>query len=114
MRSAQTVSWPGPLEPARKHPLSAEALRDTVGRLGETPFELRHVALDVPDPVLVPRSVLNDLRRRAVALLQEQRDAGKRYTIAEPEALDRMRAEVCRLVSDSPQSGKVDSTLRTS
>src|SRR5205085_1345701 len=88
-----TVSWSGPLEPARTSPLTEEGLRDPLGRLGETPFELRHVALDVPDPVLVPRSVLNDLRRRALARLLEQRSAAGRHPVREPEALDRLRAE---------------------
>src|SRR5207302_99694 len=64
-----TVTWPGPLERARKHPLSAEQLREQVGRLGDTPYYLAEVELDVCDPVLVPKSVLNTLRRQAVSEL---------------------------------------------
>jgi putative protease len=87
------VSWPGPLPEARKHPLTVEILREQFGRLGETPFELAGVEADLPDAVLAPKSVLNDLRRRAVALLLECRDRAARREVAEPAALDRLRAE---------------------
>jgi putative protease len=89
---AVEVSWPGPLERALKHPLSEAAFRESFGRLGETPFELGAVALDVPEPVLAPKSVLNDLRRQAVARLLEQREAARRRAVAEPDALERLRA----------------------
>jgi U32 family peptidase len=88
------VSWEGPLQQAEKHPLTVAAVRETFGRLGETPFELRAVELNVPEPVLVPKSVLNDLRRRAVTLLQERREAAVRHTAAEPAALEHLRAEI--------------------
>jgi putative protease len=89
---AVEVSWPGPLERALKHPLSEAAFRESFGRLGETPFELGAVALDVPEPVLAPKSVLNDLRRQAVARLLEQRETARRRAVAEPDALERLRA----------------------
>ncbi len=85
------ISWPGPLERALKHPLSETAFRESFGRLGETPFRLAEVAMDVPEPVLVPKSVLNDLRRQAVARLLEQREAARRHPITELDALERLR-----------------------
>jgi putative protease len=88
------VSWPGPLERAVKHPLTAEAVREQFGRLGETPFELAAVETELPEPVLVPKSVLNDLRRQAVARLLECRSSSARRPVAEPDALDRMRREI--------------------
>ena len=54
---------PGPLEVARTRPTSAAEVREPLSRLGDTPFELAAATVDLPDPVLVPRSVLNDLRR---------------------------------------------------
>ena len=47
-----------------------ETAREQLGRLGGTPFELGQVTLDVADPVMVPKSVLNDLRRQAVELTE--------------------------------------------
>jgi len=67
------ASWPGPLELARKQPLTVETLREQLGRLGDTPFVLADVTLEAPDPVMAPRSVLNDLRRRVAMELMEKR-----------------------------------------
>jgi putative protease len=90
------VSWPGPLERALKHPLTEVSFRESFGRLGGTPFELGAVTLDVPEPVLVPKSVLNDLRRQAVTQLLEQRAEAAHRAVAEPDALDRLRAECAK------------------
>jgi len=43
---------------------------------------------------MVPKSVLNDLRRQAVARLQQLRDDPSRRKVAEPDVLDRVRSEV--------------------
>jgi putative protease len=88
--------WPGPLESAHKHPFREPDARELLGRLGETPFELRHVRLDLPNGVLVPRSVLNDLRRQAVARLIEQRHSAGRHPMIEADALENLRREVRR------------------
>jgi putative protease len=89
-----TVEWPGPLEPARRHALNAELVREQLGRLGETPFELGLVELSVVEPVMVPKSVLNDLRRRAVDRLMEARAADLRSRRVRPTALDELRCEI--------------------
>jgi putative protease len=74
------ATWPGPLEAARKHPLTADAVREQFGRLIDTPFELTEVVVELADDVMAPRSVLNDLRRRVVADLLAQRQAAKRHS----------------------------------
>jgi putative protease len=89
-----TVAWSGPLQPALKHPLTEDVLRDQFTRLGDTPFVLADVKADLPDPVMVPKSVLNDLRRQAVAQLQEQRSSSTRRCIAAPDALENLRREI--------------------
>ena len=89
-----------PAEAARKHPLTADLAREQFARLGDTPFELASVDLagaaegSPPDAVMAPKSVLNDLRRRAVAALVEAREARARHAVAEPDAVDAMRREV--------------------
>lgn len=75
------ATWPGPLEAARKHPLTADAVREQFSRLGDTPFALAAVEVHLAGDVMVPRSVLNDLRRRAVAELLSQREAASRHEI---------------------------------
>jgi putative protease len=90
------ADWPGPIEPARKHPLTADALREQLGRLGDTPFELAGVESRLPADVMVPRSVLNDLRRQAVAELVRLRES--RVMKTDSEVLDDLRAGVPRSV----------------
>lgn len=86
-----TAAWHRPLERAERHPLTLDVLREQLGRLGGTPFALRSVEAAPLDPVLAPRSVLNDLRRRAVEALLDQRRAAARHAIADPAALDGLR-----------------------
>jgi putative protease len=85
------VSWPGPLEVARKPPLNP--VSEQLGRLGDTPFKLRTVALEL-GALLVPRSVVNDLRRQAVAQLLEQREAARRTPVVEADCLERWRSDI--------------------
>ncbi|MBN2583947.1 MAG: U32 family peptidase [Planctomycetes bacterium] len=93
------AEWPGPLEAARKHPLTADLVAEQFSRLGGTPFELRTVELLGPDgprgelPVMVPKSVLNDLRRQVIETLTADRDAAAAHAVADPEALSHLRAE---------------------
>ncbi|MBI5756978.1 MAG: DUF3656 domain-containing protein, partial [Planctomycetales bacterium] len=89
-----------PLATAIKHPLTVELVREQFGRLGDTPFELGSIALHgdvgVADqlPVMVPKSVLNDLRRRAVAALIAARGRSDRVVELHRGALEEMRAEI--------------------
>lgn len=86
-----TVFTDQPLQQAQKHPLSEQLLRDQFGRLGQTPFELGVIEWESADPVMVPKSVLNDLRRRAVETLVAARDGELRYRMEEADALEHVR-----------------------
>jgi len=57
------------LTSARNRPLTPESLRDQLSRLGGTPFHLGDLAVDLPQPVILPLSELNRLRRDLVAHL---------------------------------------------
>ncbi len=89
-----TASWPGPLEPARRHPPTPELLAAQLGRLGNTPFALGGVDASGLDKLMLPKSALNALRREAVAGLLAVRETRARHAISEPQALERLRAEI--------------------
>jgi len=57
------------LAAARNRPLTPDSLRDQFGRLGGTQFHLGDLALDLPQPVILPVSELNRLRRELVTCL---------------------------------------------
>jgi U32 family peptidase len=88
------VRWTGPLEVARKHPLGESLVREQFGRLGETPFELAKVELRVSDPVIVPKSVMNDLRRQAVSRLMDARKSAPSRRDVHSNALADIRQEI--------------------
>ena len=72
-----------PLATAQKQPLTTERLRDQLGRLGGTPFELGSFDNHLEGEVIVAVSELNELRRRAVTDLDAQRAAPKRWVMTE-------------------------------
>jgi U32 family peptidase len=81
-----------PLDAATKHPIAEALAREQLGRLGETPFELRHLTLDTDGRAMVPKSALNDLRRRVCEQLLRARQPG--YPISDPDALEKLRGAV--------------------
>lgn len=83
-----------PCQPAIKHPLTEELLREQLGRLGGTPLVLRTLRLDCSQPVMVPLSVLGRLRHALVhALTARCGQAPARPLAAEP-VLPRLRADL--------------------
>jgi putative protease len=86
--------WPGPLQLARKHPADAALLANQLGRLGGTPFLLSAVQNDLVGLLMVPTSVLNDLRRQLVAELTERRTQARAPAAYDRGALPRLRAEI--------------------
>ena len=115
------AAWPGPLQPAREHPLTADLLREQLGRMGQTPFELAHVTLLGPDgpanelPVMVPKSVLNDLRRRTTEALAAARSARSLHVVANPQALITMRERIAQPAASptaAPQAPQLSVLVR--
>lgn len=96
-RSA-AATWPGPLEIATKRATSLDEIRDQLARLGDTPFALASAEIDLSPGVLVPKSVLNDLRRRAAADL-----AGARSRVhpVVDGALEELRSAACSAIPQS-------------
>jgi putative protease len=64
-----------PLGAARNRSLDLEFLTAQFGRLGNTPYELSAIELDIAGAPFAPGSLLNQLRREAVQRLQEEQAA---------------------------------------
>ena len=102
--------WEQPLAEARKHPLTLELVREQFGRLGKTPFRLAEVMFRNRSgpadslPVMVPKSVLNDLRRRVVSQLQECRRANQPVHQINLSALDEFRSSLLAPRSSPPDA----------
>jgi U32 family peptidase len=71
------------LAAAERQPLSADRLRDQLGRLGNTPYQLAELRNEVADGVILPISELNRLRRSIVEQLDRQRSAPKSWQLCE-------------------------------
>jgi putative protease len=63
------VSGDAPIETARSAPVDAATLRDKLGRLGDSPFELSSLDVALPNDVIIPLSSLNRARRALVSAL---------------------------------------------
>jgi len=61
-----------PLAEAQQHPITAEKLREQLGRLGGSPFELRNLTAEIDGRPMVPFSVLGKLRHAIVERLQKK------------------------------------------
>jgi putative protease len=100
------VEWQGPLAKALKQPLTTEVVHEQLGRLGNTPFALSEVTIEgdagptTQADVMVPKSILNDLRRRAVEAILEQRERRARHAVAGPDALTAIRGEIAARRTD--------------
>jgi putative protease len=68
------------LELAMKRPLNEELLMDQFGRTGGTLYHLDTLAFEVEGEVIVPMSVLNQMRRDAVEQLEPLREQPPVYT----------------------------------
>jgi putative protease len=84
----------GNLEPARKHPLTLEMLREQLDRLGGTIYTLGTVEAEIIGNPMIPLSVLGTLRREMIARLDAQPPHKKPYTITD-QTLESIRTQVC-------------------
>jgi putative protease len=86
-----TVRSPEPLSTARNRGLDLEFLKDQFGRLGNTPYELGAIELEIAGAPFAPSSLLNQLRREAVERLQEKQaathvDGREKAAVSDPAA----------------------------
>ena len=72
-----------PLQAATGQPLTPPRLAEQLGRLGGTPFTLGRLDSRLEGDLHLPLSELNRLRREAVAEIERQRTAPRRWTLRE-------------------------------
>ncbi|OAN37087.1 protease [Chloroflexus islandicus] len=90
-----TVQSSEPLTTAQNRPLDEATLRDQLSRLGDTAYQLAELAAVIEGNPFVPVSLLNQLRRQAVAAFAELQGQPPAITIHDPvRALDEMLAAV--------------------
>jgi putative protease len=75
------VASPSPLAEARKQPLTAQRLREQLGRLGGTAFRCCELKNLLEGDVMLPVSELNRLRRSAISRLESLRAQPNRWTL---------------------------------
>lgn len=87
-----------PLRSATQHPLSREFLETQLGRLGNTPYTLAQLEWESEGNPFVPSSLLNQLRRQAVELLQEQQGQlpSKKNSLS-PQMILNQHLKACRI-----------------
>jgi putative protease len=100
-----------PLAKAEKLPLTAEKLREQLGRLGGTPFKLGMLKNHLSGDVLLPVSELNRLRREAVAGLEKLRAQPKRWQMASLETDILVRKNGTNSSAPEPRSRTQDPVL---
>ncbi len=80
------------LEEARQHPLTEDVLKEQLGRLGKTVFELRNLAATIEGSPMIPLSVLGGLRREMVQQLEDSSTIRPARRIADTSALTALRS----------------------
>lgn len=79
-----TVESSTPLEPAAQHALDEAYLKDQLGRLGNTPYQLSELTFDCSGQPFAAPSLLNQLRRQAIEQLAAQQQQPLPRAVAEP------------------------------
>ncbi|MBI3208636.1 MAG: U32 family peptidase [Candidatus Solibacter usitatus] len=78
------VNVEGPVVEVAKHRASDEEwFRLHLGKLGNTPYTLTDLHAEIEGSVFAPASMLNQLRRDAVALLQSKQRTGRKIAVHE-------------------------------
>jgi putative protease len=90
---AETAS---PAQEALKRPLTREYLEKQLSRLGNTPFEMAQLQLDLTGDLMVPVSDINEARRTALAMIERKRAAALGHEPVPEEVFSRRyTAAIC-------------------
>jgi U32 family peptidase len=89
---AVEVVVPSVLLPAREHGLNEALVADKLGRLGDTPYRLGQVNLELPPGTTLATSALNQARREAVRLLLAEYHPSHQRSPEAPKVLSPRRS----------------------
>ncbi len=109
-----TVTGPEALPLAQNRTVTREYLRDQLGRLGNTPYELSDLELEIAGSPFIPASLLNQLRREAVSKLQELQSRPTSRALADPvTVVDRAIPRQVRSGADTEATAALHLLVRT-
>jgi U32 family peptidase len=98
-----TTTTDDELTAARAHAVDVQLLRDELGRLGDTPYQLGELTLHAPLPVFVAKSVLSKLRRKLVDGLAAHAVRSHAITTTDADAM--ITATTASLPTVAPPGG---------
>jgi U32 family peptidase len=101
-----TLESDAPLGAARHRAIDEEYLRAQLGRLGNSPYELAEVGLEITGSPFAPSSMLNQLRRDAVERLQAAQGAPRQWKRGE-EPFPYVRGSDQSRAQRAPREGAV-------
>ncbi len=108
------VKSASPLAAAENRGLSVELLREQFGRLGNTPYELAGVTLDMQEACFVSASQLNQVRRSAVAELQALQIQTRAGAVRDPlDSVQSMLSQVTPSADDNEALPELHLLVRT-
>jgi putative protease len=88
------VESSAPLEHARSQPADERLLHDQLGRLGGTSYRLRELEAEIDGSPMIPKSLLNQLRRDLVARLDDEARVTPPRTMAATSVLSELLAPI--------------------
>lgn len=93
------------LPAAKNRATNQDLLRDQLGRLGNTAYELAELEADIKGQPFAPSSLLNDLRRQAVEILTALQTQLQRITINDAKATLSSALSAIRTNSEANKNG---------
>ena len=99
-----------PLTKAEKQPLTTERLREQLGRLGGTPFNLGGLKNNLSGEVMLPMSELNRLRREVATQLETLRAQPKRWQLNSHRGTESQSSSALASSASLRLGGKSDSS----
>jgi putative protease len=113
LNSGATVitTSPEPLARAQTAGLTQDVLSAQLGRLGNTPYEIASLHVDLQGAPFAPASLLNSLRREAVEKLQRLQSMVRESPILDPPAV--LAAQLAPSVLSRPGPAQIHLLVRT-
>jgi len=102
-----------PLAEAHKHPLTVAMLREQLGRLGGTHYQLGECQAEITGQPMAPLSVLSKLRHELLRKLDEAAMTPPPRRIAETSVLPRLRAAARPAIGGHVEEGQSDGGEQT-